>query len=840
MRTRLTQARRTLAVAVGASVAVLLAMGAALAQSPGPDVIVGDLPDATSYGKLGATFAYDLGTTSCNIGNVNIRWQAGTSAHPVIAQNIYRYSGGRFEQIGMSWVKHGFLALNQNLCGTCNGQGGSVLGVGCSDPYEFGINGEQSGLGPRSQVNPVSGAFVYDPFGWPATTNMLSRRIQVAESDIDPALNPGAMYFGEGLYITPDESSPRNGWNNASHTRVQFAANTDRSISIVPSAQTQRTLPAIFAWKAQQPTVTIVGYEVPGDGRFWIACDATDNGNGTWHYEYAAYNLNSDRAGGSFFVPIPAGATVQNAAAHIIPHHSGEPYTNAPWTVTTTADGVLFSTPQTFAESPDSSALRWGTLFNYRFDSNVAPSIGRITVGLFKPGAPPHATVGGFAVALPTPGGALAASAAPVNDECALAALAPLHDGENRYSTLAATDSPEAVGIACPPITRDVWFTYTYTPYAPNCTGSIVVDTCGSSFDTSIAIYPTADCAALDAHAFECQDNDPAACPSTPGASRVSIAAVAGQTYLIRVGSPVNATGTLVVNVAAPFCIAPNGACCTFRGACAIVQGAASCFDGSTFLGAGTTCSPNPCPQPPPPVNDNCANAITIGDNQLGAPALFGTNVSASTEVIDTCPLSTFGQRDVWYVYVPAIADVVTVDTCLVPPGGSDMDTVLSVRDGSCTGDQIACNDDASISFCGPLSALEFNALAGHSYFIRVAGYLGGTGQFMLRVRGGMGTGTGACCQGAICTVLTPDACTGSFTSFGGVNTVCNPMSNSSPCCRADFNHSGAATASDIFDYLNAWFTSDPIAAFANDAAAPRTPTVSDLFNYLNAWFIGC
>ena len=115
-----------------------------LAGNPGPDVIVGDLPDTFAYGAAGtpAYHAYDLGTSSCNLGNVNLLWVASTNQHPVIAQNIYRLKDGRLEQLGGSWVKHGFTALTQNLCATCNGQGGSVLGVGCSDPYDFGLNGQ--------------------------------------------------------------------------------------------------------------------------------------------------------------------------------------------------------------------------------------------------------------------------------------------------------------------------------------------------------------------------------------------------------------------------------------------------------------------------------------------------------------------------------------------------------------------------------------------------------------------------------------------------------------------------------------------------------------------------
>ena len=39
---------------------------------------------------VGTTYAYALGTTSCNIGTVDLTWIANTNQHPVIGQNIYR------------------------------------------------------------------------------------------------------------------------------------------------------------------------------------------------------------------------------------------------------------------------------------------------------------------------------------------------------------------------------------------------------------------------------------------------------------------------------------------------------------------------------------------------------------------------------------------------------------------------------------------------------------------------------------------------------------------------------------------------------------------------------
>jgi hypothetical protein len=133
----------------------------------GPDVIVGDLPSMVQSGASGAQVGLAVATTSCNNGNVELNWlQLPNTDHPVIPQNLYRMSGGttndaRFEQIGQSWLKHAFTALQQNACGFgCTSSGtGTRLGVGCSDPYDTGLNGSQTGVGSRAFVNPFTGAF---------------------------------------------------------------------------------------------------------------------------------------------------------------------------------------------------------------------------------------------------------------------------------------------------------------------------------------------------------------------------------------------------------------------------------------------------------------------------------------------------------------------------------------------------------------------------------------------------------------------------------------------------------------------------------------------------------
>lgn len=369
-------------------------------QSVGPDVIVGDLPDTMKYGTVGGISAYAIGTTSCNLGSAPVLWVSGTPAHPVIGQHLFRLKDGRFEQVGLSWLKHGFLALSGSVCCPCMGPGGSQLGVGCSDPYSAGLNGSQNNLGPRHQVNAATGAFTYP---WsatvPAAAATIGRRLQVRVDDLDPALNPGAIYFAEGHYVTADDAAAGNDNNNASYRRINVGTFTSGSwtISFSPSFQTQRQKAAIEAWKDSDAAVTLAHADVPSDGRVILASKVSDNGDGTWHYEYAVQNLNSHRSGGSFSIPVPAGVAVTNIGFHDVDHHSGDGFGTSPatpvtydgtdWSAVVTKDAVTWSTTP-FDISQNANALRWGTLYNFRFDADSPPVAADAALGLWRPGTP--------------------------------------------------------------------------------------------------------------------------------------------------------------------------------------------------------------------------------------------------------------------------------------------------------------------------------------------------------------------------------------------------------------------------------------------------------------------
>jgi hypothetical protein len=374
----------------------------------GPDVIVGDISGWSQWGSFGNIYAYSFGATACNRGDADLPWFGASNQHPVIAAQAYRLKSGRFEQIGMSWVKHGWGAATDSLCCNCINPGNSqVLGVGCSDTYDSALNGDQdgfnigggvivTGLGPRSQINANTGAFP-----WPYATigqsgNAIYKRLQFRSQDIDPSLNFGAMYFGECYYVTPSDAAAGNSLNNASHRRFTAGFFNGTTYPLTWTDSTIREYPAIYAWAANDPSVALVNADVPGEGRFVLGYKASDNGNGTWHYEYALYNHNSDRSGSGFHVPAATCISVTNLGFHDVPYHSGDGavigtnYDGTDWAPANTGGQVTWSMVNA---GSNSNALRWGTLYNFRFDASAPPANAQATLDLFVAGAPASITI---------------------------------------------------------------------------------------------------------------------------------------------------------------------------------------------------------------------------------------------------------------------------------------------------------------------------------------------------------------------------------------------------------------------------------------------------------------
>jgi hypothetical protein len=388
----------------------------AVGTVPGPDVIVGELIglEQMDIGEANGRVGLALGTDACNKGTIDVGWHAlPNNDHPFIPQNLYRMSGGadntqQFEQIGQSWGKHAFAAASANTCGFgCNGVGGDELGSGCSDAYGTGLNGWQDGIGSRAWVNPFTGFFAQNPD--PNDHNghshdVTAHRILVDVDDLNTSLNPGATYFAEANYIVPHEgtwcqSHPTecNMYNNASYQQHSVTG-INQPFSFSPVGPTVREQPAIMAWTdaTVNQVQPVPGPPPGGDGIFFVGYKVTGPNAGMWHYEYALYNQNLDRAIQSFSVPLGRGVNISNIGFHAPPQHPGfahdgtvgdAGYSSTPWDVTQDASSVTWST-ETFATNQNANAIRFATLYNFRFDADQPPQTANATVGFFKTGSP--------------------------------------------------------------------------------------------------------------------------------------------------------------------------------------------------------------------------------------------------------------------------------------------------------------------------------------------------------------------------------------------------------------------------------------------------------------------
>lgn len=272
--------------------------------------------------------------------------------------------------------------------------------------------------------------------------------------------------------------------------------------------------------------------------------------------------------------------------------------------------------------------------------------------------------------------------AAP-GDDCA--APEPLAVGANSGSTSCATPS-SASCAGFPASNADVW--RSFTP-AANCLLTVTVSGPGAD---RLGAFSGA-CGSLTS--LDCDASAP---------YDVEVVATAGVTYLFRVGRSgaegADASFTITLDCAA---LGGNDECAT----------PAPIFDGVN------------------PGAPNGASGFTFSNYGATSSAGFGAPGSCSGG-------GHPGRADVFFVYTSTVDGLVRIETC-TPAGfvaGSLNDTILEVFDASACGGAgaaIACNDQS----CGLLSAVEFTAVFGQNYLVRVATWetqAGFDGSFYLTV----------------------------------------------------------------------------------------------------------
>lgn len=168
--------------------------------------------------------------------------------------------------------------------------------------------------------------------------------------------------------------------------------------------------------------------------------------------------------------------------------------------------------------------------------------------------------------------------------------------------------------------------------------------------------------------------------------------------------------------------------------------------------------------------------------------------------------------------------EVITISTC-----GSDFDTELGVFDSA--GNLVAENDD----FCGPgaglQSQLDLNLSAG-TYYVAVSGY-----NIVFSDGFGMSINAdGSCSEGGML-----DISVGSFSESGndflpGRVVMARFEVGEASDCAADLNGDGALDFFDVSAFLTAYSANDPAADFNDDGAF----TFFDVSAFLSAFSAGC
>ncbi len=230
---------------------------------------------------------------------------------------------------------------------------------------------------------------------------------------------------------------------------------------------------------------------------------------------------------------------------------------------------------------------------------------------------------------------------------------------------------------------HSVWYAW----QAPS-SGPVQLDTCGSDFDTLLAVYTGAEVGSLNPVAA---NDDGAACGPQ---SELSFAAAAGTTYRIAVDGKDGAVGTFQLRLAP---VHPPGS---------------------------------------PPANDDFSSPEPLsGREARSSPSDANTN--ATKQVGEPDHAGNPGGGSIWYRWTAPADGTAKIDTC-----NSGFDTLLAVYDGEGVGalTPVAANDDSAV--CGPGSEvlgtgsrITMAVRAGTTYRIAVDGYDGARGAVALLLR---------------------------------------------------------------------------------------------------------
>ncbi len=395
----------TVALAVAALAAGLCAQSNE--RGPGYDGALANISEATYWGRRGPAYpGGEIGLSFrnqlCNPGTIPVEWRSPGGSigatiqtdHPKFGFLVARELDGRIVQISdWSYCKHAFLSLNSPSVSPCLGgcqsppNGGAQLGVKCSDIYSASNNASRTYLGPPAEINPWlgtwSGVGSYFDVGHPlqagyplaadgirslstAGFDAVRNRVTIREADVVGGVGSDLWFQ---IHVVHEGERVENRGNNIMSRPFTLTRTTNSWSTAVAGSASHGSI--LNRWAGASVTSGSnggTGTLADADGRFLVAVKVTGPTGGFWHYEYCVHNVDNDRGGATFSLPVCPSGRVQDIGFRDI---DTNPLND--WTASF-ANGELTWT------APASNPHNWNTLYNFWFDSDVAPAAGDATI----------------------------------------------------------------------------------------------------------------------------------------------------------------------------------------------------------------------------------------------------------------------------------------------------------------------------------------------------------------------------------------------------------------------------------------------------------------------------
>jgi len=304
----------------------------------------------------------------------------GNSQHPFLIWNMYREIDGRFEQIGVSGVKHAFLTINVSCTVNCGNS--HILWPGCEDIYGFGNNDSGSSLGPRENIEAYPGLWEQQCSFFDQDCNNSQdnssngtdeNRMVVADANLGDS---SASYYISAWYVIRDDINIYNTMGYKPYAISGSAGNWTLSPTAALTtgpASDQYVTPDTVDLVAGTASERILQV---GEGHLTVAVKVVELPGEQYRYNYMIENFDYDPQVQSVSVPL----SQFSALSDFVFVDTDENPSND-WVMTHTGDMLTLT-------SPAGNELDWGILYSFSFTTDAEPTTGDVTlVGLENGGS---------------------------------------------------------------------------------------------------------------------------------------------------------------------------------------------------------------------------------------------------------------------------------------------------------------------------------------------------------------------------------------------------------------------------------------------------------------------